>query len=200
MIRSGDILHNPVTGETVQHSPFGQRDRRRIRPHRSPGRARRVRCRDPRPPLSDREVRDPRGRGRIQGGRRHDRRRPRRDHRHRAGYLAPFLEFRRRACPLPLRGATRASVRATSRNHVRARSRRQDEPQGHAEPASAGRYRKASLRRRAAPVPARVAATRRVGPRLPGRSTPWLPRRLRGCGPAGGSPGSLIRRFTSEAG
>ena len=53
-------------------------------------------------------------------------------------------------------------LREPDRDDVRARRRRQDEPQGHAEPAPARGDREGALRRRAAPLPARLDAARRA--------------------------------------
>ena len=72
-----------------------------------------------------------------------------------------------------------AAVRVAHRDDVRSRERRQDEPQGHAEPASARGHRECPLRRRAAPVPASVDPE--GGPRsgLPARPAPGLQADLR---------------------
>ena len=66
------------------------------------------------------------------------------------------------------RGAPRAPVRAAARDDVRARERRQDEPEGHAEPAPPRGDRERALRRRAPSVPAGLDAE--------GRASRWARR------------------------
>ena len=158
MIRKGDVIENPVTGErllfletsaetngeyvlvecTVQPNGF-------------------VAAAHVHPQQTERfEIES--GTRRLQARRRGDRRRPGRERRRAAGELAQVLERRRDRGGLRLRGAPRAAVRAAARDDVRARERRQDEPEGDAEPAPARGDRERALRRRAPSLPARVAA------------------------------------------
>ena len=74
------------------------------------------------------------------------------------GMRAQLPQRRRDRRPLPLRGAPGAPVRALPRDDVRPRRRRQDEQEGHAEPAAPRGDRQRPLRRRPPPVRPRVRA------------------------------------------
>ena len=101
----------------------------------------------------------------------------------------------------PDRGAPGAPVRAAARDDVRPGRGRQDEPQGHAEPAPPGRDRERALRRRAAAGPARLDAAHRPRARRaarPARSATGRPT----CRPragAGRRPRPPERRSRGEA-
>src|SRR3954452_2038763 len=78
-----------------------------------------------------------------------------------------------------MRGPARAPVRVAARDDVRARRRRQDQPEGHAEPAAARRDRERALRHGSPAVPAGDRAADRPRPPQPARARPRLRPRLR---------------------
>ena len=135
-----------------------RRHERRVRSRRGDRAAERLRRRRAHAPVPDGAVRDRVRNAGLQGGRRGDRGRPRRDGGRPAEELAQVLECGRDRGGLRLRGAARAAVRATARDDVRPRERRPDEPEGDAEPAPPRRDRERALRRRAPALPAGLAA------------------------------------------
>ena len=150
MIRAGDSIVNPVTGERLvfeltSHDTGGEYTL--FDTFVEPGGAVAVRAR---PPVPDRDLHGHRGTPRRQARPREARARRRRGRADRPGHPAQVLERRRRDAALPRRGPPRAAVRVADRDDVRARRRRQDEQEGHARPAAAGRDREPPLRRRAA--------------------------------------------------
>ena len=112
-----------------------------------------------------------------------------RDGRRPAEELAQVLERGRDRGGLRLRGAAGAPVRAAARDDVRPRERRQDEPEGDAEPAPPRRDRERALRRRAPAVPAGLGAEGGAAAGRPGRPAARLQagvrRRLAGHAGAG---------------
>ena len=96
------------------------------------------------------------------------------------GYAAPVLERRRRRGALPLRDPPGARVRVADRDDVHARGRGQDQPEGPAQPAAARSHRRrhfdtVRLPFPPAPLPAGGARGRcaaRAGPRLPVQCRP----------------------------
>ena len=102
-----------------------------------------------------------------------------------------------------LRDPARAAVRVADRDDVLARRRRQDEPEGHAEPAAARGDRAGALRHGSAAVPAGDRAADRARARQPARPCVRLPARLRPrAAPVGRPPRrrSLMRRGLFIAG
>ena len=97
----------------------------------------------------------------------------------RARHGAQVLERVRDRGPVPLHDQPGAPVREADRDDVRARQRRQDEQEGPAEPAPARRDREPPLRRRPAAVPARLDPEARAHRRRPDRPAARLPPGLR---------------------
>ena len=138
MIRAGDSIENPVTGERLVFRQTSTETGGEAVVDRDVRPAERLRRGRARPPDAGGALRGPPRQRRLQGRRREARRRPR----HRADGAGRGRRTgsgtrvtRRRA--LRLRDPARAAVRVADRDDVRARRRRQDQSQGHAEPAPA---------------------------------------------------------------
>ena len=154
MIRTGDTIENPVTGERIVFSPDLARHGRRGR-----------RDRDLRPadgfvaaahvhPSQEERFEVLRGTVGFKIGREKIVAGPGERLTVPAGTPHKFWNAGDERRAVRLRDPARAAVRVAARDDVRARRRRQDEPQGHAEPAAARRDRERALRHRPAPVPA----------------------------------------------
>ena len=158
MIRTGDTIHNPVTGERIAfHETVADTNGERVVFEYTVQPDGFVAAAHVHPSQSERfEV--------IDGNARHQARqgeadaRPRRGRRRRARTPHRVLERRRGRGALRLRGAAGAAVRVAARDDVHARGGRQDEPQGHAEPVAARRDRAALTSTRCGSAAARVAA------------------------------------------
>ena len=159
VIRPGDRLENPVTGEVlIFHRTAEQTGGESVlveaivRPHGfvaaaayTPFQLSASRCSRAASPFARRQG----ARGRAGRGRPCP-----------AWHPPPLLERRRGRCSLPVRGQPRAPVRVADRDDVHARCRGQDEPQGHAEPVPASGDRPCALRDRPAAVSAGCVAAR----------------------------------------
>ncbi len=191
MIRKGDVIENPVTGERLLFLETSRETGGEyvlvectVQPNGFVAAAHMH-------PYQTRAVRDRVRHGRLQGRRRGDRRRPRRDRDRPGRQLAQVLERRRDRGGLRDRGSARAPVRAAARDDVRARERRQDEQEGNAEPASPRGDRERALRRRAASVPAGLDAEGRPRDGRSARPRTRLQARVRRRRGRAGAPAAL---------
>ena len=205
MIRAGDTIENPVTGERHRLPQDLPRDRRPGRRHRDARAAERLRRSRARPPEPGGALRVIHGRSASRSAARSSSQAPG------SGSPfppdpAPFLERGRRRGALRLRDPPGTAVRAADRDDVLARGRGPHEPHGDAGPVAARRDRERALRHRAVAVPARGPAALRTRARKSGgagagvhaRSTsrprPGGPSRRRAspeaCGGSCCSPGS----------
>ena len=194
MIRAGDTIENPVTGERLVFRKTSRETGGQAVVIETFVAAERLRRGGARPPEPGGALRDPPRLARLQDRRQEARRRPGPAAHRPCRNGAQVLERRRRRGPLRLRDPPGAAVRVAARDDVRARGRRQDEPQGHAEPAAARRDRERALRHRPAAVPARDppadrARARRTARRLCGYGPTYcppaaLPAAAVGLGPA----------------
>ena len=166
MIRAGDTIENPVTGERLVFRKTSRGDGRRGS-RRSSASCSRTASWPPRtsiPHQDERfEVLTRRRVGFKLDGKR-DRRAARRpDHRPGRHGATRFWNAGDDEAHFVCEVRAGAPVRAADRDDVRPRRRRQDEPEGDAEPAAARRDRAAPLRRRPAAVSAGVVAAHRAG-------------------------------------
>src|SRR6266540_4009434 len=144
---------------------------RRLRDDRAAGRLRR---RSAPASVPDRALRGARGNARHAPRQGEGRATRRRDRRGQARDAAQVLERGRRRGALRVHRDAGAPVRAADRDDVLARGGREDEPQGHAEPAPARRDREPPLRRRAPAAHPAVAAEAGARARRAGRPDPRL--------------------------
>ena len=110
-----------------------------------------------------------------------------------AGTHAPLPQRRRGDGALRLRGQACARLRAADRDDVLPRRGREGQQEGHAEPAAPRGHRQAPLRRRPAPVPARVAPARRPRDGRASRPRTRFPGDLRAAGAQGADRASASR-------
>ncbi len=170
MIRAGDTIENPVTGERIV---FRQTSRETngqavvietfVQPNGFVAAAHVHPSQEERFEVLRGSVGFRIGRKKLVAGPGQRAHRPRR-------HAAQVLERGRGGGPLRLRGAPSAPVRGAARDDVRPRRRRQDEPEGHAEPAAARGDRERALRHGSPAVPAGHRAADRPRPRQPARA------------------------------